>query len=74
MIWIEQCINSCKKIRMEPYGECPIYKKIQEGMLIISKAMLSAHPDHKKLAGVVSEGHWLADCKFECRHFEEERH
>jgi hypothetical protein len=66
-IRIEKC-SKCQNIYHHPHGPCHINTQIQEGMQIINAAMIKAHTE-KNLLGVVVQGHWLAECDFECKYF-----
>ncbi len=73
MITIDICIGCSNKYKT-PFGECPIHKKIQDGLEIIDQAMLKGisnkaiRSDGIPLSVAVS-GHWITECKFECEHF-----
>lgn len=75
MIHISMCDRCVNKVGTVPGMACPIWTGIQEGMRIISNAMLSASKpdpfDPMRPISVVCEGHWLADCDFKCAYFVE---
>lgn len=70
MLQIEMCDNCAKKYE-RLRGPCPIWEEIQKGAETINDAMVMAQSESKpRIVGVISGGHWLADCKFDCDFFE----
>jgi transposase-like protein len=71
MIHMKKKCHSCKNYWNELHGTCPHFRKIQEGLEVISSTMTKVHPEteSKGLISVVTTGHWLAECDFECKFF-----
>jgi hypothetical protein len=67
--------HQCQNYWHEMHGFCPTFLKLQDGIDVLSKAMVAVHPDTEKegYISVPGEGkEWLNKIDFDCKFFEQD--